>query len=183
MPSRGRSAPIPNQWRGKGLILFPFPLRKHDAFNAAGPYTLVYLSQLRTRNLRETVVKQGVHESRKTTGNRHILLTSAFFKYSCQQYFRNVYIQAYKNKQLNTMIWWHQPPSCVKSELGPLWSQLLVAVLGHLLDNKCCCIKTYQYSQLSELETWFNNDTPNSGGVKFLQKECDYLSKTMRFMV
>lgn len=125
------------------------------------------------------MVKQGVHESRKTTSSR--LLTRAFLKYYWQQYFRNVYIQAHKNKQLNTMFWWHQPPPCVKREQWsrPLWSRALVAVLGHLLGHNCC-FKTHQYSQLSELEMWFNNDTPHSGGVRFLQKECEYLSKTVR---
>lgn len=143
----------------KVSFCFHFPSENMilSMLNAVSPYMLVCLLQVRTRNLRETLGSKETRSPGKLQAVEVYCLLVHFKSIIAKQYFRNVHIQKHKNKQLNTVFWWHQPPPCVKLQLwfGPLWSCILVVVFSRLLDNQCCCIETHRYCQLSDQKCYF----------------------------
>lgn len=89
----------------KVSFCFHFPSENMilSMLNAVSPYMLVCLLQVRTRNLRETLGSKETTSPGKLQAVEVYCLLVHFKSIIAKQYFRNVYIQKHKNKQLNTV--------------------------------------------------------------------------------
>lgn len=126
LPEEGQPQ-FPNSERKKVSLCFHFPAENMilSMLNAVSPYTHACLSQLRTRNFRHWESKETMGLGKQQAAGEVYCLLVHFESIIARQHFRNVYIQKHKNKQLDTMFWWHQPPPWVKLEqwFESLWSR------------------------------------------------------------